>query len=460
MRGRAEYRLPRFRLDRPPKTVACRLSPLPHRLGPRAFSTTLVRFPTVKQLSPAISAIVALTLIAAACTSTPADEPEAAIDSTTAPPASTTQPPESTTSTTQAPPTSSTEAIATVTVEGDLPDDLLTAVAAMLSWQRDERNEMPPLPEGLVEHLVSAPLKTSDTVAVAGTTASIEGGEIAVIETETREVLLAADEGAGWQIVGADPAAGPPWYGEEPRLVMVIGSDARPGENQQRLRADSIHLLSANPSEGNGTILGFPRDSWISTPYGSMKFTSLMAGRGPQVMVDKVVDTWDLPVEGYVVTGFKGFEDLMKSLGSLPIDLPRALPTQAWWDGFRAGEQKLSPQRTLEYARTRKRVPGGDLTRSANQGVVMLAVLRLLQMNDITDAPEIVSVLLDHTWTSLTPTELIQLSATVHALDTDEIVNVVLPGTLGRAGAASVVRLTPAADEMLADLGDDGLLEG
>ncbi len=411
----------------------------------------------MKRLTLTASALVALVLLAGACTSTSDVEPEVAPPSTTSPPIATTQTPESTT-TSQVPTTSSTEVAATVTVDGDLPAGLLTAITAVLSWQHDERNETPPLPEGLAERLTATPLKTSDTVSVTGAIASIEDGEIAVIETDADEVLLAADEGSGWQIVGADPAAGPPWFGEEPRMVMVIGSDARPGENQQRLRADSIHLVTANPSEGNGTILGFPRDSWVSTPYGSMKFTSLMAGRGPQVMVDKVVDTWDLPVEGYVVTGFKGFEDLMRNIGNLPIELPRALPTQAWWDGFGAGNQRLSPQRTLEYARTRKGVPGGDLTRSANQGVVMLAVLRVLQMNDITDAPEIVSVLLDHAWTSLTPTELIQLAATVHVLDAEEIENIVLPGTLGRAGAASVVRLTSGADEMLADLGDDGLL--
>ncbi|MEA3509951.1 MAG: LCP family protein [Actinomycetota bacterium] len=413
----------------------------------------------MKRLVPTAPVLLALVLLAGACASTPDAEPEVAPESTTVPSTTTTQAMESST-TTQASTTSSTEAIASVTVDGDLPEELLTAIAAVLSWQRDDRNEAPDLPDGLVEHLIATPLEAAETVTVSGTTASIEGGEIAVIETDAGEVLLAAGEGNGWQIVGADPAAGPPWYGEEPRMVMVIGSDARPGENQQRLRADSIHLLTANPSEGNGTILGFPRDSWVSTPYGSMKFTSLMAGRGPQVMVDKVVDTWDLPVEGYVVTGFKGFENLMRSIGNLPIELPRAIPTQPWWDGFGAGSQRLSPQRTLEYARTRKGVPGGDLTRSANQGVVMLAVLRVLQMNDITDAPEIVSVLLDHTWSSLTPTDLIQLAATVHVLDADEIENIVLPGTLGRAGAASVVRLTPEADEMLADLGDDGLLSG
>ena len=412
----------------------------------------------MKRFNPTVPAIVALLLFVGACTSTPDAEPASVPDSTTAPLIATTLAPESTT--TPASTTSGTEPTVAIVVEGDLPDALLAAIAGVLSWQRDERVEAPDLPEGLVEHLETTPLNTSDTVAVTGTTASIEGGEIAVIETDGGDVLLAADEGAGWQIVGADPATGSAWYGEEPRMVMVIGSDARPGENQQRMRADSIHLLTANPSDGNGTILGFPRDSWVSTPYGSMKFTSLMAGRGPQVMVDKVVDTWDLPVEGYVVTGFKGFEDLMRSLGSLPIDVPKALPAQPWWPGFRAGEQKLAPQRTLEYSRTRKGVPGGDFTRSANQGIVILAVLRLLQMNDITDAPEIVSVLLDHVWTSLTPTDLIQLAATVHTLSPEEIENVVLPGNLGRAGKASVVRLTAEADEMLADLGDDGLLSG
>lgn len=432
---------------------------IPDHRGPSRSRQWAVRLAAVKQLFPTFAAIVVFAVVAGACTSA-SDAPtgEAAAPATTVIEATPTSSPSTTTTSSPSSTTTSTTPLETVDVTGDLPDELLSAVAVLLSWQRDARNSLPSLPDGLAGHLEEHPVDAPDETVVAGTVASLEEGEIAVVTTDAGDVLLAADEGDGWQIVGADPATGPPWYGEEPRLVMVIGSDARPGENQQRLRADSIHLLTANPSQGNGTILGFPRDSWVTTPYGSMKFTSLMAGRGPQVMVDKVVDTWDLPVEGYVVTGFKGFESLMRSIGNLPIDLPRAIPTQAWWDGFGAGSQRLSPQRTLEYARTRKGVPGGDLTRSANQGVVMLAVLRVLQMNDITDAPEIVSTLLDHTWTSLTPSDLIQLAATVHTLDADEIENVVLPGTLGRAGAASVVRLTSGADEMLADLGDDGLL--
>lgn len=407
-------------------------------------------------LRPLIIIVAAASLVAGACTSTPSSAPVATIPTTT----TTTTTPQPTTTSTTVPPTTTTEAmpIMEVAVTGDLPPELLDALGSVLTWQQDSRAPAPDIPAGLAEHLASYPIETTDTMTITGSTATLDDGEIAVVETESGDVLLGADEGDGWTIVGASTPDGPAWYGDEPRMVMVIGSDARPGENQQTLRADSIHILTANPSTGSGTILGFPRDSYVKTPFGSMKFSSVMAGRGPQVMVDQVVNTWDLPVEGYVVTGFKGFEELMGAVGNLPIVLPRAIPEQAYWPGFRAGRQTLSPQRTLEYSRTRKKIPGGDFTRSANQGLVMLAVLDLLQMNDIVDSPEIVDVLLDHTWTSLTPTALIQLAATVHALDPAAIENVVLPGQLGRAGTASVVRLTPQVDEMLADLADDGLL--
>ena len=404
----------------------------------------------MKRILTTLSILVASGLIASACSPSAAETSATTLATTT-----TTLAPSTTTSSST---TTTTRPIISVRVEGELPDGLLSAVGAFLSWQIDDRNNAPEIPEGLETHLTKRPISTPDSVEVSGTTAEVEGGEIGVVLTDGGDVLLAADEGTGWRIVGAHPVSGAPWYGDEPRVVMVIGSDARVGGNQQTHRADSIHLLTANPSEGTGTILGFPRDSWVSTKHGTMKFSSLMSGRGPQVMVDQVIDTWDIPVEGYVVTGFAGFEDLMNQVGYLPIDLPRAIPNQAWWNGWPAGEQTLSPQRALEYSRTRKGIPGGDLTRSANQGVVMLAVLHLLQMNDIADTPEIVKLLLEHTWTSLTPTDLIQLGAAVHTLDPETVNNVVLPGTPGWAGPASVVRLTPAADEMLVDVGDDGLL--
>jgi polyisoprenyl-teichoic acid--peptidoglycan teichoic acid transferase len=185
-----------------------------------------------------------------------------------------------------------------------------------------------------------------------------------------------------------------------------------------------------------------------------------MSGRGPEAITDVMREEYGLPLEGYVVTGFQGFEELLWDLGDLPIDVPRGVPNQDFWPGFSAGEQTMSPPRVLEYARTRHGVPGGDLGRSANQGLVMLAMLRLIQTKDVLSAPFFLDVLERHAWTDLSPSSLIQLAATAFRLDADAIDNQVVPGRIGTAGGGSVVFLGEGYEDVLNDLIDDGVLEG
>lgn len=362
-------------------------------------------------------------------------------------------------STTRAPTTTTIAPVQTVAVTGDIDTDLAEALAGVLSWGVDQRNPDPAIPDAMAAPLGEMDLTFDGSVAVTSSKAELETGTVAIVRTERGDVFAAANEGQGWQIVGVQPASGAGWFGDEPRQVLVIGSDARPGQIQERLRADSIHVLTARASDGDGTILGFPRDTWIATEYGTMKLSSVMAGRGPEAITDVMRDEYGLPLEGYVVTGFAGFEELMYDLGSLPIDLPRGVPNQAFWSGFGAGAQEMSPPRVLQYARTRKGVPGGDLGRSANQGLVILAMLRLIQGNDVLQAPFFLKVLEAHTWSDLTPSSLIQLAATAFLLDADAIDNQVMPGRIGTAGGGSVVFLEDGYEAILADLVDDGILE-
>jgi polyisoprenyl-teichoic acid--peptidoglycan teichoic acid transferase len=370
----------------------------------------------------------------------------------------TTAPTTTSATTTQEPTTSTTPPLQTVGVSGDVDGELGETLAGVLSWRLDQRNPDPAMPKAMAEPLLEMDLTIEDAIEVTSSTAALENGEVAIVRTASGDVFAAADDGQGWQIVGAGPASGGGWFGDEPRRVLVIGSDARPGQTQERYRADSIHVLTARASDGEGTILGFPRDTWIATEYGTMKLSSVMAGRGPEAITDVMRNEYNLPLEGYVVTGFAGFEELMWDLGELPIDLPRGVPNQAFWSGFSAGEQTMSPPRVLQYARTRKGVPGGDLGRSANQGLVMLAILRLIQDRDVLAAPFFLDVLERHTWTDLPPSTLIQLAATAFRMDADAIDNEVMPGTIGTAGGGSVVFLDDGYEAILADLVDDGIL--
>jgi len=399
---------------------------------------------------------VGLALLATACS--PATSVET---TTTIAPTSTSQQP-STTTTILATTTTSAP-LETVRVVGEIPSELASAIGAFLSAVQDPRNEPPDVDPALMVHHESLAGALESEYTGSATIQALEtGGTVGLVVFENDDLVLLADEGEGWKVVGADLAStgADPWFGETPRRVLILGSDARPGQTPAVFRMDSIHVLTSVPAEGAGTILGWPRDTWVSTAYGEMRLNALTtSARGPEAIFSYFTDTWDIPVDGYIVTAFSGFERLIAAaVGRLFIDLPMAIPAQVWWPGFSSGPQTLTPTRTLEYARTRKQVAGGDFTRSLNHGVIMLAVLTMVKQGPVENIPVLVGELVKYTDTNLTPTDLIQLGVAAYSMDIAQITNEVLPGKLGRAGnGASVVFLDPEAEDIISDVISDGI---
>ncbi len=404
-----------------------------------------------------LQAVIALALVVTACS--PATSGDVA--TTTSTQVTTTQPP---TTTTTIPVTTTTEPpLETVQIMGEVPPELSAPIGAFLSALQDPRNEAPDVEPGLIDHHQGTSGDLADEYAGTAITQELStGGSVAIVTFDNGDIVLAADEGDGWAVAGAHlkSLGADPWFGENPRRVLVLGSDARPGFDAATHRMDSIHIVTAVPASGSGTILGYPRDWWIDTPYGEMRINALTAsGRGPDALYDQYTVEWEIPLDGYILTAFSGFEKLVAaSVGRLFLELPIPIPTQKWWPGFSAGAQTLTPTRTLDYARTRKQVPGGDFARSRHQGVIMLAVLTMLQQGSVDDVPVLLGELVKYTVTNLSPTDLIQLGAAAFYMDVGKITNEVLPGHLGRAGnGASVVFLEPEADDIIADVIDDGI---
>ncbi|MEN8040002.1 MAG: LCP family protein [Actinomycetota bacterium] len=407
--------------------------------------------------NPFAVAAVCAALVTAACSPAESIDATTTAPTTSAAPATTaTTSPPTTTTTTQAP-------LAEVHVTGDMPTELAAPIAEFLAVLQDQRNAHGILdPEFVAHHEAVQGSLDEDYTATSVVQELAIGGSVAVVTLDTGDIVLAAEEGAGWTVVGSHMKSveADPWFGTSPRRVLVLGSDARPGFDAATHRMDSIHIVTAVPSQGKGTILGYPRDWWIDTPYGEMRINALTAsGRGPDAIYNQFTEEWEIPLDGYILTAFSGFEKLIAaSVGRLLITLPTSVPAQPWWDAFSAGEQKLTPTRTLDFARTRKKLPGGDFTRSWHQGLVMLAVLTMLQQGSVEDAPVLLGELVKYTETNLTPTDLIQLGVAAFYMDVGEITNEVLPGHLGRAGnGASVVFLEPEAEDIIADVIEDGI---
>lgn len=245
--------------------------------------------------------------------------------------------------------------------------------------------------------------------------------------------------------------------------ILAIGSDARPGQDIRKTNGDSIHLIGVDPQTGAGTILGFPRDSWVQIPgRGTGKINSALSRGGPKLMAETVRLLTGLPVDYYVLTGFAGFQKIVDELGGVNVKVDRRMNDKMSGARFDPGWHNMNGGQALAYSRDRYDVPNGDFGRSLHQGNVMMSSLAKLraEVGDDAGLQRWIGVLLRHADLDSPPGQLLPLAALARKLDPAKITNVVAPGRIGTAGGASVVFLTDEAKKLFLDLRPDAAIGG
>jgi LCP family protein required for cell wall assembly len=266
-----------------------------------------------------------------------------------------------------------------------------------------------------------------------------------------------------FQIEPAHAGFTPALDGSEPVFILVMGSDARPGETITGQRADSIHIVALNPAKGRATIVGFPRDSWVAIPgFGTNKINSSMADGGPELVVKTVESLTGLKMDYWALTWFDGFEAMINEIGGLEMDVPFPLHDTYAHANIEAGDQVLNGRDALAFARTRHALPEGDLGRSENQGRLMVAALQQFQHEFRKDPAAIfrwIGAGVRNARSNIALDQLMTLAFTGANLNAKHVTNVVIPGTSGMSGAISIVNLDTAALQAISkDLAGDGLL--
>lgn len=258
---------------------------------------------------------------------------------------------------------------------------------------------------------------------------------------------------------GYTPALG----GSEPVFILVLGSDARPGETITGQRADSIHIVGLSPAKGKATIVGFPRDAWVPIPgFGTNKINATMVDGGPELVVETVEGLTGLTMDYWALTWFDGFEAMINDVGGLEVEIPFPVVDRFAHANIEAGRQTLNGRDALAFARTRHALPSGDFGRSENQGLLMIAALAQFQREFQQDPASLFTWIgagMRNARTNIALDQLMTLAFTGANLNARRVVNVVVPGSVGMAGNISVVNLDRTAlDAMSKDLAKDGLL--
>jgi len=251
---------------------------------------------------------------------------------------------------------------------------------------------------------------------------------------------------------------------EEPIFILVIGSDARPDQEVNSQRADSLHIVAVNPAKHKATILGIPRDSNVPIPdYGTTKINAALTMGGPELVVRTVEELTGLTMDYWAITAFDGFRSMVDQIDGLVVDVPFAMDDAAARAFFEPGVQRLDGDDALAFARDRHDLPAGDFGRSENQGLLMVSALAQLRKEFAHDPSRLlgwIGAFTRNTGSSVALDELINLAFTGTSVTHSNVVNIVAPGGTAMVGGLSLVTLDQAALQAIsADLADDGLLK-
>jgi polyisoprenyl-teichoic acid--peptidoglycan teichoic acid transferase len=226
--------------------------------------------------------------------------------------------------------------------------------------------------------------------------------------------------------------------------VLVMGLDA------DKLRSDTMLLVSFDPETKKATFMQIPRDT-----------RALIAGKGTYEKINSayaygvgdkqfpanlralktVEDLLDVSIHYTVVVDLEGFRKAIDAVGGVTIDIPQKMdyddPTQDLHIHFEPGRQKLDGKQALEYVRWRGNNDGtgyvdGDLGRIRAQQQFLGALLdKMLRPSNLVSLPGQLAEISHYISTTMESSRVLSLTALATSLRRADLEFTTLPGTDG-----------------------------
>jgi LCP family protein required for cell wall assembly len=282
-------------------------------------------------------------------------------------------------------------------------------------------------------------------------------------------VLMTLVAAAGWMVrPGAEvfrvirtDTAEHRWSPEQPLWILLLGDDKR--GNAGCGCTDAVHLIGVPAGGGSAVMLHIPRDTRVDIPgAGKRRVNEAYATGGPKRAAETVGRLVGVPISYVIVTTFGGLRGMVDELGGVDIHVPQRVRDKAVGLDMGPGLVHLDGAQALSYARSRKPFADGDITRTQNQGRLILAMLAKLRAQgaSATDTVRYLAVLIRHTRTEgAGTTDLMRLGRLAISIDPASV-RTVVPAVRGvEIGGASMLELQPSARGLFADLADDARLQ-
>jgi LCP family protein required for cell wall assembly len=280
-----------------------------------------------------------------------------------------------------------------------------------------------------------------------------------------------------WLALGSPSASAAVWFQvtklggarytgapEQPFFALILGTGARSDDPTQAADdpglADAVHVIGVNPALNAATIIDIPRDT---EGPGGQKINSYIVNRPDndlRGMADAVSQVVGVPITYVIRVNFPNFVQMVDEIGGIDVDIPAPMSDSFSGAEFSVGPTHLTGDQALAFSRDRHSFNNGDLTRTSNQGLLIISALQTLERRNLSagDTVRLIATLGRHVkLDAVSIGELFQLGQYSLTLDPANIKNVVLP--VGSSGSGTNLVKTEAAASLLADFADDAALQ-
>lgn len=239
----------------------------------------------------------------------------------------------------------------------------------------------------------------------------LTGGAVALYVNSLNQALSFDDKEEESQL-RAVLAAPTPEAKEKPFYLLLLGSDAREGDEVSR--SDVMILLRVDPESGQLTMVSIPRDTMVDLPgHGRSKINAAYAYGGASGAVEAVNKFAGVPISHYAEIHFQELEQLVDALGGVWVDVPVSNDqTGSSNTGMEleAGEQLLTGKQALAFARERYGYERGDFQRADNQKILLQAIIKQVLSLSPIDLPGTIQQLASCVTTDYSITDIIALA--------------------------------------------------
>ena len=218
--------------------------------------------------------------------------------------------------------------------------------------------------------------------------------------------------------------------------VLLLGSDARGDEAG---RTDSMMLISADTKRKHVSIISIPRDTRVNLPgIGLTKITHANAvgeasggvHAGTLASVQAASNLLGVTINSYAKINFEGFQKIIDAIGGIDVILPIAVNDTERDIHLAAGNQHLTGDLALRYARVRYSLSDGDTGRQRNQSY-LLSVMgnKILSLENVPKLPKLINIVhTDLMDTDLSDAQILALATEFKGIPKDNIKYFQLPG--------------------------------